>query len=201
MTNTLNTRRLRCTIGWLGIVLPWLVVLLIGFFPPSISFTWYTNACTPFMIILGSAGLLLFNYKGYDWIDDVLCTLAGIFALGICLFPCAVSTDTYGLVTGTFLIPMAISGLIHNISAGGFFGILAFMSIFRFTKTSKTIIDIKKKIRNIIFIVCGIGMIISFIMLAYGVNVWLVEAIALFFFGISWLTKANCYPWLFADKK
>lgn len=201
MTNTLNARRLRCTIGWLGIILPWLVVLLIGFFPPSISFTWYTNACTPFMIILGSAGLLLFNYKGYDWIDDVLCTSAGIFALGICLFPCEVSTNTYGLVTGTFLIPMATSGLIHNISAGGFFVILAFMSIFRFTKTSKTTIDTRKKIRNIIFIVCGVGMIISFVMLACGMNVWLVEAIALFFFGVSWLTKANCYPWLFADKK
>ena len=30
-------------------------------------------------------------------------------------------------------------------------------------------------------------------------GVWLVEAIALAAFGISWLTKANCYAWLCAD--
>lgn len=197
----INTPRLRATIGWLGMLLPWIVVLLIGYFPPSISFTWYTNACTPFMIILGSAGLLLFCYKGYDWVDDVACTLAGAFALGICLFPCYASVETYGALTGTFMIPMATSGMIHNICAGGFFGLLAFMSIFRFTKSAQKEKTKKKKIRNIIFILCGIGMIVSFILLACGWNVWVVEAIALFFFGISWLTKANYYPWLFADKK
>jgi hypothetical protein len=30
--------------------------------------------------------------------------------------------------------------------------------------------------------------------------VWVIETIALAFFGISWLTKADCYRWLFADK-
>jgi hypothetical protein len=29
----INTTRLRCTIGWLGILLPWLIVLLLGYFP------------------------------------------------------------------------------------------------------------------------------------------------------------------------
>jgi hypothetical protein len=28
-----------------------------------------------------------------------------------------------------------------------------------------------------------------------------VETFALFFFGISFLTKANIYPWLFCDKE
>jgi hypothetical protein len=31
--------------------------------------------------------------------------------------------------------------------------------------------------------------------------IWWIEAIALFFFGISWLAKANRYSWLFADKE
>ena len=30
---------------------------------------------------------------------------------------------------------------------------------------------------------------------------WAIEAVALAFFGVSWLTKANCYPWLFCDTK
>jgi hypothetical protein len=30
---------------------------------------------------------------------------------------------------------------------------------------------------------------------------WAVEAVALFFFGIAFLTKADTYPWLFCDSK
>lgn len=96
----INTTRLRCSIGWLGLLLPWIVVLLTGGFPTSISATYYTaEAITPFMIILGSAGLLLISYKGYERIDDIVNTVAGIFALLICLFPC--KTSLFELV-GTF---------------------------------------------------------------------------------------------------
>ena len=28
---------------------------------------------------------------------------------------------------------------------------------------------------------------------------WLMETVALFFFGVSFLTKADIYPWLFCD--
>ena len=89
----INTRRLRCTIGWLGMLLPWLVLLMSNIygcgFPDSISATYYIPTCiTPFMIILGSAGLLLLSYKGYDRQDDIVCTIAGVFAVGICLFSC-----------------------------------------------------------------------------------------------------------------
>ena len=63
-----------------------------------------------------------------------------------------------------------------------------------------------KKIRNIIFRVCGVGMLASFLILLIPSSVlenktWVTEMFALTFFGISWLTKANCYPWLFCDKK
>ena len=208
----INTTRLRCTIGWLGMMLPWMVLILAcayGYgFPDSISQTYYFETCiTPFMIILGSAGLLLFSYKGYDKQDDIVCTLAGVFGLGICIFPCATSImlDSDCLV-GTFQIIQNISGWIHNICAGLFFGLLAYNSLFLFTKSGEIITENKKK-RNIIFRVCGIGMITSFLAIIpvtifgwYG-GIWAVEAVALAFFGISWLTKADCYPWLFADKK
>ena len=59
-------------LGALGILLPWMVVALIGYFPDSISATWYTNACTVFMIILGSASILLISYKGYEKKDDII---------------------------------------------------------------------------------------------------------------------------------
>ncbi len=195
----INTIRLRATIGWLGMLLPWIVVLLVGYVPESISATWYTNACTPFMIILGSAGFLLISYKGYEKIDDVILTLAGIAGLFICLFPCSVH-DVTGKV-GTFLLDSGTSNIIHTISAITFFALLAYNSIFLFTKGSPNPTK-NKKIRNTIYRVCGIGMMASFLILLlphFYIKVWLLETIALFFFGVSFLTKADIYPWLFCD--
>lgn len=196
----INTRRIRLIIGVLGMMLPWIVVLLLLRFPQSISATYYTwEAGAVFMIILGSASLLLMSYRGYDKKDDILNTVSGLFGLCICLFPCKI----VGLeAVGTFQIPTAVSSVIHNISAGGFFGILAYNSLFQFTKTSGEMTAQKKK-RNIIYRVCGGGMIGAFALFLlpdFYIKVWLIETIALQFFGVSWLTKANALPWLFADK-
>lgn len=205
MNDIIRTKRLRAMIGWLGMLLPWIVVALqllnpVFKWPSSISYTWYTNACTPFMIILGSAAMLLMCYHGYTWVDDLLNTFAGIFALIICLFPC------YGIgraadKVGTFLLRRDMNYLLHNIGAIGFFAILSINSFFQFTKSSGNMTR-NKKIRNIIYRVCAIGMLGSFLILLlpdFRIQVWVVEAIALFFFGISWLTKANRYKWLFCD--
>ena len=195
----INTIRLRALIGWLGMLLPWIVVLLVGYIPESISATWYTNACTVFMIVLGSASMLLISYKGYERTDDIILTCSGIAGLGICLFPCYVSTVS-GAV-GTFLIDIKISNIIHVICALTFFGLLAYNSFFLFTKGSGRITK-NKKIRNIIYRVCGVGMIASFLILllpCFYIQVWLTEAIALFFFAVSFLTKADIYPWLACD--
>jgi uncharacterized membrane protein len=140
------------------------------------------------------------NYHGYDLMDDILNTTAGIFALGICLFPCYSSLFEK---VGTFQVSVNISSTIHNICAIIFFAILAYNSFFQFTKSNGEP-DRRKKIRNIIFRVCGIGMIASFAILLlpdFYIQVWLTEAFALAFFGISWLTKANKYRWLAADPK
>lgn len=194
----INTVRLRVLLGWLGMLLPWIVVLLIGYIPASISATWYTNACTVFMIILGSASFLLISYKGYEKIDDILLTCSGIAGLGICLFPCA---NTYAHEdVGTFLIDNHISDTLHLIFAVLFFGLLSYNSLFLFTKGVGEPTK-KKKARNIIFRICGVGMIASFliVLLPIPCRVWVTETVALFFFGISFLTKANIYPWLFCD--
>lgn len=197
----LNTIRLRKLIGYAGILLPWIVVLLIGYFPSSISATYYTNACVPFMIILGIASGFLISYKGYELIDDVLLTCAGIAGLCICLFPCAVAGIT-GEV-GTFMIDSKTSDIIHMISAVVFFALLAYNSLFLFTKGSGEPTENKKK-RNIIYRVCGIGMVASFLILLlphFRIQIWLMEMFALTFFGVSFLTKANTYTWLFCDAK
>ena len=189
-------------------LLPWIVAILYlcekKFFPQSISATYFAETCiTPFMIILGSAGLLLLTYDGYDNQDRIICSIAGAMALCVCIFPCS-ATDASN--TGTFMLPTKLSGWIHNISAIIFFALLAYNSFFLFTKGSKNPTDNKKK-RNLIFRICGIGMVASFALLIplnllnIRVSMWIVEALALIFFGVSWLTKSQCYSWLFADKE
>lgn len=195
----INTLRLRAMIGWLAMLLPWIVVLIIGYIPESISSTWYTDACTVFMIILGSASLLLMSYKGYDVWDDIVLTSSGIAGLCICLFPCSVPMSPEKV--GTFGIDADISNVIHLICAVIFFALLSYNSLFLFTKSSGHMTS-KKKIRNVIYRVCGVGMLASFLILLlpyFYIQIWLTETIALFFFAISFLTKADIYPWLACD--
>lgn len=196
----INTQRLRCMIGWLGMALPWIVVLLLWAFPESISVTYYEAATiTPFMIVLGSASFLLISYKGYELWDDMINTFAGIAGLAVCLFPCG--NATFDKV-GTFQIPQQGSAVIHNIAAVYFFGLLAYNSFFLFTKTDGHMTK-QKKARNVIYKICGVGMIGSFALMLlphFHIKIWLAEALALFFFGVSWLTKANTYKWLFSER-
>ena len=192
-----NVKRLRCFVGHLAFWLPWIVVLILWRFPASISETYYTHAGAVFMIILGACSVFLMFYDGYDKADDVLNTIAGIFGLLICLFPCGYDAER----VGTFQVPVGVSSTIHNISAIAFFSILAYVSLFQFTKSNGNMTEKKKK-RNVIYRVCGFGMIASFAILilpSFYIKVWLTEMFALSFFGISWLTKANAYKWLFAD--
>jgi hypothetical protein len=97
---------------------------------------------------------------------------------------------------------MASSAAIHNFSAIAFFCLLSYNCLFLFTKSSGEMTR-NKKIRNIIYRVCGLGMIISMVSIVslkgiYG-GIWFVEAIALAFFGIAYLTKADVFPFLFCD--
>lgn len=205
-TVSIDTKRLRCLIGWLGMLLPWLVVLITLSWPQSISITYYNiYAVGTFMVVLGSAGILLMCYKGYNRIDDIINTSAGICGLGVCAFPMSTIpglTFDYETV-GMFHLPPNVSNIFHSIFAIVFFGILAYNSMFLFTKTSGGM-NKKKKIRNIIYRVCGIGMIASFLIMLFPKEIlynktWITEMFALTFFGISWLTKANCYKWLASD--
>lgn len=208
----IDTLKLRLCLGILGILLPFIVLImsmLYGYgFPDSISATYYIPTCiTPFMIILGVASIILIYYRGYDKIDNIICTIAGISGLLICLFPCSLDgTLPPYLPVGTFQLPAIVSGYIHNISAIIFFVLLAYNSLFLFTKSSGSMTENKRK-RNIIYRVCGIGILIC-ITLIIPINLfniwggtWFLEAIALIFFGISWITKADIFPFLFCDTK
>ena len=200
---TVNTKRMRIMIGVLGMALAWLVALITLSWPPSISATYYDyRAVGTFMVVLGSAGILLINYKGYERIDDISGTIAGIFGICVCLFPMTYEPAPE-TITGMFNLPSSVSNVFHCVSAAGFFATLAFMSFFLFTKTSGEMTK-QKKIKNAIYRVCGVGMLASFslFLLQYvpGFDcpnlTWIIEAIALFFFGASWIVKSDAFPFL-----
>lgn len=203
MNVTVDTKRMRIMIGILGMLLPWLVALITLSWPQSISITYYSVfAVGTFMVVLGSAGILLINYKGYERIDDISATIAGVFGILICLFPMTYLSDP-SVKVGVLHLPSNISNIFHCVSAVGFFGTLAFMSFFLFTKTGGDITP-QKKIKNIIYRICGVGMMASFLLFflnfipnfkCYNLT-WIIETIALFFFGASWIVKSDAFPFL-----
>ena len=202
-------KRVRNLAGFMGMILPW--VSLIGAilvartkgFPDgfwgelSISETYYVTP--PLVGILTTASVVLMCYKGYNLKDHVISALAGIFGLMIVLFPC--NCPAASDIVGFFQLPVKISNTIHCASAVAFFLLLSYMSLFQFTKGADSS---KKHIKNIIFKVCGIGILCALALMVIPVEffakTFIVEAIALTFFGVSWLVKGEAFGFLSDDK-
>lgn len=204
---------LRKLIGILGILLPFICVLggfLFANLPvgSSISSYYHTNMRDFFVGLLVGVSLFLLTYKGYERIDNIITSIIGLTGLGIAIFPCLNSIASTEPV-GIFQISPIVSNKIHLISAFTFFFLLAINSIFIFTLTkSKDIPKTRnKKIRNYIYIGCGViillSLLILFIRSLVGAEVensktlLVFETIMLLAFGISWLVKGET---LFKDK-
>jgi hypothetical protein len=194
---------LRKSIGFIGIGLP--IILVIGVvylenysiaFQDSISHYYYTKMRNIYVGALFSVGVFLLSYKGYDWIDNSLSSLAGIFAFGTAVFPTSESA-------------LDLVGILHYICAALFLILLSCFSLFLFTKTDVINPGFQKIRRNRIYKFCGILMILAIILIPIysiyleaifgdlNMTFWL-ESIALWSFGFSWLTKGEA---LFSDSK
>lgn len=207
MNKKLWLRRIRNIAGFLGMILPWVSLLgtyiwsfnnetTVNFWKYfSISETYYVNPALAG--ILTAASIVLMTYDGYDWRDNLVTTLSGLFGIMIVLFPCDCSPAPD--VVGFFQLPVDLSNTLHCVATSIFFILLAFNSMFLFTLGDSK----SKKLRNIIYKTCAIGMTISMILMVmpfhfYMKTFW-VEAVALTFFGISWLTKGNIFN-IFGDE-
>lgn len=197
---------LRKAVGWIGILLPFALVLgkLLIFrgdaFLNNISLYYHTGMRDLLVGALCAIALFLFFYKGYDKWDNIAATLAGIFALGIAFFP-TVKEGEYNWVA-----------YVHYYCAAAFLSILALISLFLFTRKENSPTKRKMK-RNKIYILCGSVMIASlmsievFFLFSEAKHpdsnfVFWAETIALVAFGISWLTKGGTlYPDRKADKR
>ena len=199
-------KRIRNFVGILGMLLPWISLLGAfivsrakpgtipqGFWDTlSISATYYVTP--PLTGILTTAAIVLICYKGYKWYDNLITTLSGVCGAMIVTFPC--NCPVAENIVGFFQLPVSTSHIIHCTSAVLFFTLLAVNSMFLFTVTDKSKpMTRNKKIKNIIFRVCAVGMILALALLPlpiqFPAKIFTLEAIALTFFGVSWLVKGE----------
>jgi drug/metabolite transporter (DMT)-like permease len=186
---------LRRVVGILGILLPVLLVVVSSLvhsrleIQDSISDYYGTEMRDIFVGVLFVVGLFLFAYRGYERKDDIAGDLACLFALGVALFPSTSASQAIRTV--------------HVISAAALFIVLSCFSLFLFTKTDKDVLPRKKRIRNVIYVICGVIMLACIVSIAlYSVllrntsvaaikPVFWLESLALWAFGISWLIKGE----------
>jgi hypothetical protein len=184
---------LRRVVGVLGVGLP--VVLAVWGFPlcgclaiqPSLSDYYGLRTRDAFVGILFAIAWFLYAYRGYERRDDVAGDLACFFALGVAFFPNSGTT---------------LEKTVHFASAVALFLVLAYFSLFLFTKSGGAPTP-EKKIRNRVYRVCGVSMLacIGLIGLFYWrldetavaqlKPVFWLESLALWAFGISWFVKGE----------
>lgn len=213
-----NYMFLRKAVGLVGTLLP--VILLVvnpialsiensgcGLVPDSVSGYYYSPVRNIFVGALCALGLFLIAYVGYDLGDRLVTDAAGLFALGVALFPTKPTVVSPPLVPSVTCQTVAalstreqVVGDIHLVSAGLMFVFLAWMAI-RFTKT-KTPTQ-QKYLRNRVYIICAIVIIVCLV--AAGITsllpnsvkahfpwwLFLYEAVAIFAFGVSWFVKGQ----------
>ncbi len=204
----ISFQTLRRTVGWLGIILPMAMIagnLIFGscsWLQDTVSHYYYTVTGDLFVGILSAVAMFLFAYKGYNREDNLWTCLAGFFALCVALFPTNNnSSDSCAIIN---LPDNELRRIIHYASAASFFLILAGISLFLFTK-SKGEITKEKRMRNRIYRICGIVILLSIAAIGlYGFSkgdsrwsrykpVFWLEWIALAAFGVSWLVKGEFF--------
>ncbi len=215
----MSYKLLRTIVGFLGMTLPIIVVvgayLIDGQgFLNSISSYYHTSMRDVLVGILFITAAFMFTYNPEDYpdgyIDNIAAYLAGIFAIGTAVFPAApgkaiCTVESVGPSIQILGFSIEINTL-HTIFAAGFFIVLTIFSLFLFTKSKheKDAGWTPKRKRNLVYIVCGIIMAATLILIpiyyflrcnypglqALNLVFWL-EFIALLAFGVSWFTKGE----------
>ncbi len=150
---------LRKAIGWIGVCLPFAVFLgnwvvfshhigaclvpISNKLPDSLSGYYYSHMRDVFVGAMWAASVFLIFYRGRDRLERWVTNFAGLFAVGIALFPTAPPTSDYlqttscGPVTPVVLQPSPDGseiGIVHVVCLCGLMTMIALMA-WRFTKS------------------------------------------------------------------
>lgn len=207
--------------------------------PESMSGYYYTQMRNVFVGALCALGIFLVGYAGYDDLDRWITNVAGVGAIGVAFLPtkppaCAVGSRICSPPSVAHLsVSQQFVGDVHLFFAAVTFIALGVMAL-RFAKSEETpagqvnIVWLRhelgfakprddrrsrrKRIRNIVYRVCGIT-ILSCVVLAGLSHVvpmpvgtrWPLlfsfEALAVFAFGLSWFVKGQTLLPVLKDRR
>jgi len=188
----------RQLIGYLGLLLPVLLVALAVIRPTegvpsspsaigSVSAYYYTGGIAVFVGVLFALSLFLLSYRGYSdsAADRVLGFLGCVCAICVALFP---TFPPEGAVPPSWWSEVA--GTIHYVAAVSLFLIFILFALWLFRKS-------KDAARNRVYLACGVVMIAAIAWAGFnGATdrpIFWQEAIALWAFAVSWLTKGKAH--------
>jgi uncharacterized membrane protein YiaA len=182
---------LRRAIGILGITLP-VILLTWGLLADrrwlaTISAYYSLRARDALVGCLCTIGCFLFTYHGHDNHDNVAGHLAGTCAVLVALVP---STHP------------GVQHALHFVFAALLFVLLAYISYFRFTRQDDHPSE-AKLVRNRVYRRCAVAMVVCVALIPVGDlthltrllapirPTFLLETLALWAFGLSWLVKGG----------
>jgi hypothetical protein len=212
---------LRKTVGWIGSLLPIVLIAGNAIFfasprPDSMSGYYYTPMRNIFVGALCALGVFLIAYDGYDEVDRWITNIAGLCAIGVAFFPTKppvphLSTgqqavgDIHVFFAAVTFIALGLMALRFTKSAGTPAG-QAMTGRIRgglgFSQPGDDQRSGRKKAQNAVYRACGI-MILSCVVLAALSNLlpasvkadwpvlFILEALAVFAFGVSWFVKGQ----------
>jgi hypothetical protein len=194
----------RRIIGTLGLILPVFVYLMAGGRPTqglprwellgSVSAYYYTGAGGVFVGVLFALSLFLFSYRGYKGVraDRIVGTVGGAAAMVVALFPTGAPPGVLAPSwwTGT-------TRILHYVGAVVLFTSFILFSVwlFRRSATSKHDRPLDKRLRNGVYLACGLVMLASVLWagssLVTDAPIFVPEALAIVAFAVSWLVKGE----------
>jgi hypothetical protein len=195
-------------VGVMAILLPF--VLFVGNWAltgneleSSISAYYHTPMGSVFVGVLWALGVffLSYNYRplpGFN-LDNKLSTLATVAAVCVAVFP---TTSDASVATRA----EKNIGIVHMVSAGVLFTLLAIFALFLFPRSSGEMTPEKRR-RNILYRTCGVVMAVAILSMfpsqkapdSWHLFLWL-ETICVLAFGVSWLIKGG-FLGILADKE
>lgn len=190
----ISYHRMRQSIGWLGLSLPF--ILLAGnyminhynlfnnetfmmtqcntytaenSFKPSISQYYYTTVGELFTGTLCAVALFLFSYRGYPQRDEEIIPSDSFMTnlAGFCALGVALIPTSFNHCISDNVrtyISSEIMGYVHYIFAGFFFTTLSLISIFNFRRTAN-VADFGKMPSHNFYKYCGIVMLICIVLI------------------------------------
>ena len=203
-SDDMSGHRHRQVIGYLGLVLPVLLVWTQrwranppsdGWEGGSISAYYWTGAVSLFAGLLAVLSVFLLTYRGYAnesrKRERGAAIVAGVAAAVVALFP---TSPPSGLATLPWYHDWI--SMTHTAAAIILFSMFAVFSLVLFRKTAAGEARASdKKQRDAIYLVCGIGILASMAWSVVagwkGMSIFWPESLALMFFAWSWLTKGR----------